>query len=323
MSLVLVTGGAGFIGSHLVDELLDGGHAVRVFDDFSTGKRENLAPALSRATGDIEVIEGDVRDLEALRGAVAGCQAVVHLAAIASVQASYERLDEVNCVNVGGTVKTLRAAREAGVGRVVFASSCAVYGDATDLPIDEATATRPLSPYAVGKLAGEGYCRSLASTGEIDTVAPRFFNVYGPRQDAASPYSGVIAAFAAAASAGRGCIVHGDGEQTRDFVYVGDLVRALVAAATRAERFDGEVVNLGSGVETSVNEIVAQMRRASGAELAVEAGATRSGDIRRSRAAFDRAETMLHWRPEVTFEQGMSLTWQWYAEQNETPSSAS
>jgi len=323
MTTVLVTGGAGFIGSHLVDGLLARGHAVRVFDDFSTGKRENLAQAVSRATGDVEVREGDVRDLEALRAASAGCEAVVHLAAVASVQASYERLEEVDCVNVGGTAKTLRAAREAGVKRVIFASSCAVYGDAAELPIDEATATRPLSPYAVGKLAGEGYCRSLAAIGDLDAVACRFFNVYGPRQDAASPYSGVIAAFAAAASAGRGCTVHGDGEQTRDFVYVGDLVRALVAAATRAERFAGAVVNLGSGVETSVNEILAEMRRASGAELAVESGATRSGDIRRSRAAVGRAEELLQWRPEVTFERGMRLTWQWYAEQNEPPSSAS
>lgn len=319
MTLVLVTGGAGFIGSHLVDELLVTGHAVRVFDDFSTGKRENLA----QAAVDIEVIEGDVRDLAALRSAVAGCAAVVHLAAVASVQASYERLDEVNRVNVGGTVKTLRAAREADVGRLVFASSCAVYGDAQRLPIGEATAAAPLSPYAVGKLAGEGYCRSLAAVGEPDTVAPRFFNVYGPRQDAASPYSGVIAAFARAASQRRGCTVHGDGEQTRDFVYVGDLVRALVASIDREAGFAGEVINLGSGVETSVNEIVVQMRRASGAELPVKAAPTRNGDIRRSRAAISRAQEQLHWRPEVTFEQGMRLTWQWHEQQDERPSTTS
>jgi UDP-glucose 4-epimerase len=333
---VLVTGGAGFIGSHLVDELVVAGYAVRVYDDFSTGRRENLAHHATSAeesagdvqgagggpsgeavaAGTVEIVAGDVRDLEGVRAAMADCEAVVHQAAVASVSDSYERLDEVNCINVGGTVKVLRAARELGVRRAVFASSCAVYGDTDTLPIDEATLARPLSPYAVGKLAGEGYCRALAdgdSRSGLDTIALRFFNVYGPRQDAGSPYSGVIAAFMAAAAARRGCVVHGDGQQTRDFVFVQDVARGLVGAVAHEGRFDGQVVNLGSGTETSVNDIVAAVRRASGAELPQRAGEARSGDIRRSRADVWLAAELLGWSPSVAFNHGLNVTWQWYA----------
>jgi len=305
---VLVSGGAGFIGSHLVDGLLEAGHEVRVLDDFSSGRRENLAHCLDR----IDLIEGDVRDTAAVQAAVAGCANVAHLAAVASVSASFAQPAEVNCSNVGGTVKVLEAARAARVRRVVFASSCAVYGDAQRLPVDEQATPQPLSPYAVGKLAGEGYCRALAD-GSFDTLALRFFNVFGPRQDPSSEYSGVIARFCEAAAAGAGGVVYGDGEQTRDFVYVTDVVAALLAALAVNGPLGGVAVNVGSGDETSVLDVAGAVAAASGAPLAIRHEAARAGDIRRSRADVGRAAVMLDWRPQYSFAEGLELTWRWYA----------
>jgi UDP-glucose 4-epimerase len=330
MTCVLVTGGAGFIGSNLVDGLLTSGHAVRVLDDLSTGRRENL----EHCSRDIDFIEGDVRDVATMRDAVAGCGAVVHLAAVASVQASFDDPDGVEAVNVGGTVNVLEAVRAAGGGRVILASSCSVYGDSDALPIDEATPTRPLSPYAAGKLAAEEHCRAFAAArgsgadadaagraaagsgviAQVDTLCLRFFNVYGPRQSASSEYAGVIAAFLAAAAADSGCTVHGDGGQTRDFIYVHDLVRAIIKAVEREEPFGGVPLNAGTGVETSVMDIVHGARDASGAALPVTMAAPREGDIRRSRANVSAIERELDWRSAIAFARGIALTWQWWRE---------
>ena len=234
--LTLVTGGAGFIGSHLVDALLKSGSGVRVVDDFSTGKEENLDGAWRLAAEHgvgLQVIAGDVRDEVRMRDAVDGCAAVAHLAAIPSVALSVE--DPVGCGSVthGGTVNALREAVEAGAGRFVLASSCAVYGDAAELPIAETAPPRPLSPYADAKLASEQACADAADAGQIAAVCLRFFNVYGPRQDPGSAYSGVISRFLAAASLGDPVTIYGDGRQTRDFVYVADVVAALLAALRR------------------------------------------------------------------------------------------
>ena len=235
--LTLVTGGAGFIGSHVVDALLMSGSDVRVLDDFSTGKEENLDGAWALAAqggAGLQVIEGDVRDEVRMRDAVDGCEAVVHLAAVPSVAQSVE--DPVGCDSVthGGTVNAVRQAVEAGAERFVLASSCAVYGDAADLPIAETAPPHPLSPYAGAKLASEGVCADAADAGQLTAVCLRFFNVYGPRQDPGSAYSGVISRFLSAAAAGEPVTIYGDGRQSRDFVYVADVVAAIarrVAAA--------------------------------------------------------------------------------------------
>ena len=233
-----VTGGAGFIGSHLVDALVAGGHEVRVLDDLSSGTRTNLARHLDAAHGRhaIELIEGDVRDPAAARRAVEGCAAVFHGAAIVSVARSIEEPELVESVNAGGTLTVLEAARAAGARRLVFASSCAVYGDPPTLPVAEDAATDPLSPYAAAKLTAEEHCRRFAAAGDLETVCLRYFNVFGPRQDPSSEYSGVIARFIDCALAGRELTVFGDGKQTRDFVFVADVVRANVLALTGGSR---------------------------------------------------------------------------------------
>jgi len=225
----LITGGAGFIGSHLVEALIERGERVRVLDDFSTGRRENLAAVADH----IELLEGDVADPEIAERAVAGCDYVLHLAAIASVQASLKAPRHTHRVNVDGTLNVLDAAQRAGVRRVVFASSAAVYGDHTALPLREELPPRPLSPYAASKAVGEAYCCAFHASYSLPTVALRFFNVYGPRQDPASPYSGVISIFAARMARGECPVIYGDGKQTRDFVYVADVVRAMLLAYER------------------------------------------------------------------------------------------
>ncbi len=305
---VLVTGGAGFIGSHLVDRLLDAGYAVRVLDDFSTGKRENLAGRLSR----IELIEGDVRERGLVARAVDGCWGVAHLAAIASVSRSFEAPEETVAVNTGGTQAVLAAAALAGARRVVFSSTCAVYGDAAEPPIAEEAPTAPLSPYAASKLAAERLLLEAAEDGRLQPAVLRFFNVYGPRQDAASDYAGVIAAFMERAVAGEPVTVYGDGEQTRDFVFVGDVTRACRMALEREEAGAGPI-NIGAGAETSVNAIAEEVARAAGRALEVRREAAREGDVRRSRAAVARAREALGWRAEVPFAEGLRRTWTWYA----------
>ena len=312
--LTLVTGGAGFIGSHVVDALLMNGSDVRVLDDFSTGKEENLDGAWALAAeggAGLQVIEGDVRDEVRMRDAADGCDAMVHLAAVPSVAQSVE--DPVGCDSVthGGTVNAVRQAVEAGASRFVLASSCAVYGDAAQLPIAETTPPRPLSPYAGAKLASEDVCADAADAGQLAAVCLRFFNVYGPRQDPGSAYSGVISLFLSAAAAGEPVTIYGDGRQTRDFVYVADVVGAILAALHRP--LTGlSVVNVGTGRETDLLAILDVVEERSGRRLERLMQPSREGDIRHSRADAGRARWVLGWEAEVGLAAGLAATWDWF-----------
>ncbi len=314
-ALVLVTGGAGFIGSHLVDALLVRGCGVRVLDDLSTGKRENLTAAASYASTrnlQYELLVGDVRDEVQMRAAVRDCTAICHLAAVASVTQSVVDPVGTRSVTYGGTANALRfAAETGGVSRFVLASSCAVYGDAAALPVDEATPPRPLSPYAQAKLDAEGACCAAAQAGQLSAACFRFFNIYGPRQDPSSEYSGVISRFLSAASSRSPVTIYGDGEQTRDFVYVGDLVEALIAALERP--FEGSLVlNAGSGVQTSIIEVLDYLGDVVGAPIERHHAEARTGDIRHSRAAVERAFEALSWRAHTPFAAGLARTWSWF-----------
>jgi UDP-glucose 4-epimerase len=305
---VLITGGAGFIGSHAVETLLAAGERVRVLDDFSTGRRENLAGM----NGALEVIDGDVREPETVMAAMRGCDRVLHLAAIASVARSFDDPATTEAVNVDGTANVLAAASRAGARRVVLASSCAVYGATSELPISEAAPTRPASPYARSKLGAEGLCRAACASDGLDVGVLRFFNVYGPRQDPSSDYSGVIAIFMERLASGRTCTVYGDGRQSRDFVFVDDVVAACRTALDGRE-LDAAPVNIGTGAETTVRDVLAALAQASGREPVVQFAAAREGDILHSCAACERAAELLGFRPTVSFSQGLAATWSWHA----------
>jgi len=319
--LILVTGGAGFIGSHLVDALLTAGYDVRVLDDFSTGKQENLrgAEALAAAHGGhFQLIAGDVRSEFKMRDAVDGCAAVCHLAAVASVTQSLADPVGTGSVTHGGTVNAVRMAIDADVPRFVLASSCAVYGDAAELPVAEASEPLPLSPYAEAKLAAERTCAAAADAGQLTAACLRFFNVYGPRQDPGSEYSGVISRFMTAAAAGEPVTVYGDGEQTRDFVYVGDVVQVLVRAIERP--LSGvSVLNVGSGTPTSVLDVLGRLEELAGGPMERIFEAARPGDIRASRADARRAGWVLDWKAGETFAGGLEKTWAWYSERAGEP----
>lgn len=277
---ILITGGAGFIGSHLSDALLARGYAVRIVDDLSTGKRDNLQldhPLL-------ELVEGDVADAELVQRAAAGCQAVVHLAAVASVQASVDDPVRTHQSNFIGTLNVCEAMRVHGVRRVLFASSAAVYGNNGEgQSIAEDTPKAPLTPYAVDKLASEQYLEFYRRQHGLEPVIFRFFNIFGPRQDPSSPYSGVISIFSERAVQGQPITVFGDGEQTRDFLYVGDLVQVMVQALEQAKVEEG-AVNIGLNQATSLNQMLAALQQVVGSLPAVSYTTPRSGDIRHSRA---------------------------------------
>jgi UDP-glucose 4-epimerase len=296
---ILVTGGAGFIGSHLVEMLLERGHGVRVLDDLSTGKRENLDGA-ERA----RFSEGDVRDQEAVMKAADGADAVVHLAAVASVQKSVEAPVETAAVNALGTLSVLEGARRCGVKRIVFASSAAVYGNPDTVPVGEGLLPDPLSPYAADKLAGEHYLNSYRVVHGMQGIAVRFFNVYGPRQDPKSPYSGVISLFASAARGGRGVSVHGDGQQTRDFIYVGDLAWVLTELVS-TDRELPHTMNIGTGRQTSLLDLLDTMESVAGASIPRTHGAPREGDVRHSRADVGRLDSLFPGRPTTGLEDGL------------------
>jgi UDP-glucose 4-epimerase len=302
----LVTGGAGFIGSHLVEALTVAGHQVRVLDDLSTGARANLT-GLQLAP---ELVEGDVADPAAVERAIAGAGVVYHLAALASVAKSLEAPEQTHRVCASGTLNVLDAARRAGVRRVVYAASSSAYG----VPLgDVQTETDPvmaLSPYAAAKLAGELYAEAFTTSFGLETVRLRFFNVFGPRQRADSPYSGVIALFAAALAAGRTPVVHGDGLQSRDFVYVTDVVRALMQAA-ETPGVAGRVFNVGTGRQTTVLDLVGALNRLLGTNLVPQHGPVRPGDVRHSRADIARARRELGFAPSVAFEEGLAHTLRW------------
>ena len=301
MTLYLVTGGAGFIGSHLVEALVEHGEHVRVLDDFSTGRRENLAAVADH----IELLEGDVADPETAERAVAGCDYVLHLAAIASVQASLEDPRRTHRVNVNGTLNVLDAARRAGVRRIVFASSAAVYGDHTVLPLQEELPPRPLSPYAVHKVAGEMYHRVFHASYGLPTVALRFFNVYGPRQDPTNPYSGVISIFAARIARGERPVIYGDGKQTRDFVYVTDVARAALLVCEQ-EAAIGGVFNVAGGRQTNMLQLAAVLNQVLDTNLTPTFAPARSGEVRFSQANVSRAREVLGWEAQITLQEGLS-----------------
>lgn len=277
---ILITGGAGFIGSHLCDALLAKGYAVRVLDDLSTGKRDNL----QLSNPHLELIEGDVADAQLVQRAVAGCRAVVHLAAVASVQASVEDPVKTHQSNFIGTLNVAEAMRVHGVRRVLFASSAAVYGNNGEgESIAEETSKAPLTPYAVDKLASEQYLDFYRRQHGLEPVVFRFFNIFGPRQDPSSPYSGVISIFSERAAQGLPITVFGDGEQTRDFLYVGDLVHVMVQALELVQVEEG-AVNVGLNQATSLNQMLKALEQVVGSLPAVHYAQARSGDIRHSRA---------------------------------------
>lgn len=299
----LVTGGAGFIGSHLVNWLVQHGHTVRVIDNLSSGKAERLA----HLQPDVELIVADIRDTERLAEATAGVEVVFHLAAMVSVVQSIEEPLEAQDINATGTLRVLEAARQAGVRRVVQASTCAVYGNNTSLPITEEAQPQPLSPYAATKLAAEQWGQLYTALYKLEVVAARFFNVYGPGQDPRSPYAAVVPRFVERLAAGEPVTIFGDGEQSRDFVYVGDIVEALWAVA-RAPAAAGAVLNVGSGVATSVRELAEGIAGHMGTELRITYAPARSGEVRHSRAAVERIAELTGYRPATALARGLALT---------------
>jgi nucleoside-diphosphate-sugar epimerase len=304
----LVTGGAGFIGSHLVEHLLAAGARVRVLDDFSTGRRENLAPFRNR----IEVMEADIVDPEACRRACQDMTVVFHQAALPSVPRSVKDPAHSHEVNATGTLNVLLAARDAGVRRVVYASSSSAYGDTPTLPKREDHVPSPRSPYAVAKLTGEHYVRSFPAVFGLEGVALRYFNIFGPRQDPGSPYAAVIPLFAKAAMAGEPPLIHGDGEQTRDFTYIDNAVLAnFLAAAAPAEKVSGEVFNVGCGERISVNRLWEEIRTVLGASVEAVHGPPRPGDVQDSLASLDHITQRTGYRVLVDLETGIRRTVEW------------
>ncbi|RME75172.1 MAG: SDR family oxidoreductase, partial [Chloroflexi bacterium] len=300
METCLVTGGGGFIGSHVVEALLERGFAVRVLDNLSTGHRENLAAVQGR----IEFIEGDIREPETAARAVDGVSLVFHLAAVVSVPWSMAHPLETEQVNTAGTLCLLEAAQKAGVRRLVFSSTCAVYGDDPTLPKTEAMPPAPVSPYAVSKLAAEGYCRIFAAALGLETVVLRYFNVFGPRQDPSSPYSGVISIFVDRLRRGQPVTIYGDGEQTRDFVYVGDVAQANLRAAL-APDVSGQIFNIGTGRAVTVNHLFAVLSGLLNYPHPPRYEPPRAGDIRHSYADPSLARSRLGWSAQVAFEEGL------------------
>ncbi len=312
MDRYLVTGGAGFIGSNLVEALLKRGHSVRVLDNFSTGKRENLAAFID----DIELVEGDLTDPADVQRAADGIDVVLHQGAIPSVPRSIEDPISSNKANVTGTLNLLVAARDAGVGRVVYASSSSIYGDqAVDQPKVETMLPMPISPYAVDKLSGEHYCQVFHAAYGLETVALRYFNVFGPRQDPSSTYAAVIPKFITALLRGDAPTIYGDGEQTRDFTYIGNVVEGnLLAATAPAEKAAGQVMNLATGDQTSLNELVTLLREFTGCDIAPVYLDPRPGDIKHSLANVGKAHQRLGYETTVPFREGLQRTVAWYTE---------
>jgi UDP-glucose 4-epimerase len=303
----LVTGGAGFIGSHLVDALAGQGTRVTVIDNLTTGKRENL----QEAGPGVDFHEGDIRDDALLKRLMADVEVVFHQAAVVSVPLSVEQPLSSAAVNETGTLEVLEAARQAGCRRVVLASSSAVYGDDPELPKRETMAFCPLSPYAVQKMTGEYYAGLYTRLYGLETACLRYFNVFGPRQDPSSPYSGVISIFMERAAAGRAPVIYGDGDQTRDFIYVQDVVEANLRAAT-ADAAAGKAFNIGSGNTITIQRLWQQVAQLGGVALRPEYQDAREGDIRHSVADIEAARRCLRFMPKVRFEDGLAETYAWY-----------
>jgi nucleoside-diphosphate-sugar epimerase len=305
MSTYLVTGGAGFIGSHLAEELLRRGHHVRVLDNLSTGKRRNLEhlPA-------VDFIEGDLADRSACEQAVQGVDYVLHQGAIPSVPRSVADPITSNRSNIDGSLNILVAARDAGVKRLVYAGSSSAYGNTPTLPKREDMPTNPLSPYALQKLVAEQYCQMFTRLYGLETVTIRYFNVFGPRQDPGSPYSGVISLFSTALLEGRQPTIYGDGEQTRDFTYVANVVDGVLRAC-EAPQASGEVINVATGGRISLNGLLRTMKEIVGSQVEARYLDPRAGDVRDSQADITKARTLLGYEPIVGFEEGLRRTLEW------------
>jgi UDP-N-acetylglucosamine/UDP-N-acetyl-alpha-D-glucosaminouronate 4-epimerase len=315
---VLVTGGAGFIGSNLVHELLVRGHDARVLDNFSTGHRQNL----DGVDGDTELIEGDLRSYERVHHAVRGCEIVFHQGALPSVPRSVQDPITTSEINIGGTLNVLLTARDEGVRRVVFASSSSIYGDTPGLPRTERQAPMPLAPYAVSKLAAEQYCRVFAKVYGLETVSLRYFNVFGKHQDPASQYSAVIPLFIMAMRDGRAPTIYGSGEQSRDFTHVGDVVAAnLLAMETPAAA--GGVFNIGCGTHHSLKDLVKSLNQLLDTDIQPIHASPRAGDVEHSWADIRLAREVLGYVPEVDLEQGLQRTLEAYSGYGSTPRSSS
>jgi UDP-glucose 4-epimerase len=304
---ILVTGGAGFIGSHIAEALVRAGHRVRVLDNFYSGKRGNLQPVKR----DVEIVRGDCADPRAARRATKGMEVVYHEAAIPSVARSVENPALSHAANATGTLTILVAARDAGVRRVIYAGSSSIYGDAAELPKRESMTPHPLSPYAVGKLVGEHYLSVFCRLFGMEGLTLRYFNVFGPRQDPSSPYSGVISRFATALLAGETPVVFGDGRQSRDFTYVENVVRGNLLAL-RAKGADGRAVNVATGRRVSLTQLLHAIARETGRPARARTKPQRAGDIRHSLADIRLARRLLGYRPSVDFETGLKRTLAWY-----------
>lgn len=307
MRTFLVTGGAGFIGSHIATALVKRGDRVRVLDNLSTGHRENLDHVGPR----VELIEGDLTDAQAVRRAVDGVECVFHQAALASVPRSVEAPLDTNAACVTGTVSLLDAARRAGVRRLVYAGSSSAYGDQPSSPKHETDLPAPISPYGAAKLAAEYYCRAFTATYGFETVTLRYFNVFGPRQDPNSPYSAVIPLFITALLAGRRPILYGDGEQSRDFTFVDNVVHGNLLAAD-APGVAGRVLNVANGRSTSLLMLLRQLSALLGTSIEPEHQPQRAGDIRESLADISEARRLLGYEPQVSFEDGLSRSIEYY-----------
>src|SRR5690349_14183271 len=306
MAHYLVTGGAGFIGSHLCEELARRGHSVRVADSLITGKRSNL----DHIPG-VEFLEGDLADLAFAQRAAQGVHYVLHQAAIPSVPRSVKDPIASNRANVDATLNVLVASRDAGVRRLVFAGSSSAYGNTPTLPKHEDMPTNPLSPYALQKVIGEQYLQMFTRLYGLETVAIRYFNVFGPRQDPSSPYSGVISVFATALLENRPPTIFGDGEQTRDFTYVANVVDGVLRAC-EAPGASGEVINVATGGRISLNQLFEEMRKLVGGTVSPTYAEGRKGDVRDSQADITKARQLLGYEPIVSFEEGLKKTVDWY-----------
>ncbi|MGH9355554.1 MAG: SDR family oxidoreductase [Terriglobia bacterium] len=310
MSLYLITGGSGFIGSHMVDELLRRGEKVRVLDNLSTGRKENLAHVKDR----IEFLELDIRELESIRAAFAGADYVIHLAALASVPRSVADPITSNSVNITGTLNVLVAARDANVKRLVFSASSSAYGDNPEFPRQETQMPRPLSPYALGKLAGEYYCQLFTQLYGLETVLLRYFNIFGPRQNHHSPYTGVLSIFITQLLRGETPTIFGDGEQSRDFTYVANAVKATLLACT-APGAAGRIINVGVGEQFTLNCTVAMLNKVMALNVDPKFGPPRAGDVHDSLADITVARQVLGYKPDFLYEEGLRKTVEWYRQE--------
>ena len=305
--MYLVTGGAGFIGSNIVRRLVKDGETVRVLDDFSTGKRENLA-----GLEGLEIIEGSLTDIEAVRKALAGVELILHQGAIPSVPRSIADPLLSNEANVSGTLTLLVEAKAAGVKRVIFAASSSAYGDTEILPKEETMPADPLSPYAVGKYTGELYARIFANIYGLETVSLRYFNIFGPYQDPASEYAAVIPKFIQAMLKGKAPTIYGDGEQSRDFTYIDNAIEANLLACKSEKVGRGEVINVACGERYTLNELVAAINEIIGTKLSPIYTESKPGDVKHSLAAIERAKELLGYDVKVGFREGLQRTIEWF-----------